>query len=173
MTDLRIDIKPDFLQINDTEIKFSITPKKLVDIIGKPDRAIMNGSWKPAYNGTYLYDRFGLLVGFAYGKGSYLKLYYSLKSEMYFRSELITKNLFPGLLVINGSELPKIEHDRNLISKEFTKNYIKSLKSIPDVKEIPNFSSFVILSGTTRIVFQFKNDNKFKFENVEIFFKTR
>lgn len=167
MNDLIIKLETNLISFNGIEIKNSITENKLIRAIGEPDREINFRKGYLLYNGTYIYDRYGMTISFNHGEGSYMTLYYSLKSPLHYRPEIIPYNIFHGSLTINGLEMPKTDNTKNKITKDYNTKFKQLIAAFTNTRD----SFFTSIDGT-RIHFQFDYKTTNKIEAIFLTFES-
>lgn len=172
MNDLIIKIGTNLISFNDIEIKNSITENKLIRAIGKPDREINFRKDYLLYNGTYIYDRYGMTISFNHGKGSYMTLYYSLNSPLHYQPEIIPYNIFHGSLTINGLEIPKTDNTKNKTTKEYNTKFKQTIAAFTNVSGFTSRDSFFISIDGTRIRLQFDYKTMNKIEATFLTFES-
>jgi len=172
MDDLIIKIEPNLISFNGIEIKNSITENKLIRAIGEPDREINFRKNYLLYNGTYVYDRYGMTISFNHGEGSYMTLYYSLKSSLHYYPETTPYNIFHGSLTINGFEIPKTDNTKNKTTKEYNTKFKQTIAAFTNVRGFNARDSFFTSIDGTRIHFQFDYKTMNKIEAAFLTFES-
>ena len=173
MDELNIKIESELFSINGVEIRNSITENKLIKTIGTPDREVNYRQGYLLYNGTYIYDRYGMTIEFFHGKGSYMGLILTPKPS-FVRPESTPYSIFKGSLIINGVEIPRVEKNKESLSKD----YIKKLYQTFKVLDGGNLQStradwHYCVVNNVRIGFQFDYQKTNGLEAIFISFETR
>ena len=173
MEELNIKIESESFSINGIEIKNSITENKLIKVIGIPDREVNNRQGYLLYNGTYIYDRLGMTIEFFHGKVSYMELIFTPKPS-FVGPESIPHCIFKGSLTINGIEIPRVEKNKESLSKD----YIKKLNQVFEILNGGKILSKRIdrhycIVNNIRIGFQFDYQKTNGLEAISLSFETR
>lgn len=172
MNDLRISLGPNLVSFNGNEIKCSITENKLIKAIGEPDREVSLRNDYLLYNGTYIYDRYGMTISFNHGEGSHMTLYYSLTPSLHYRLETIPYNIFHGTLVINELELPRTDKEKNRVFNEYNTKIKQTIAALNNIKSILDRESYYFNINGTRVHFQFDSQTNKKIQVISLSFES-
>ena len=114
-----------------------------------------------------------MTIEFFHGKGSYMGLIFTPKPS-FVRPESVPHSIFYGTLIINGIEIPRVEKDKESLSKNYMKKLNQALEIIDGGKILSRRKDWhYCVVNNIRIGFQLDFQKTSGLEAIFISFETR